>query len=194
MTDPATDPAPDPAPDPALAELLDFWFDPANRPFWFDATPAFDRELATRFGSMHDRAAKGRFEAWTEQPRGALGLVLLLDQVPRNLFRGTRRAFATDDQARWVAELALDRGHDRALDEDGRAFLYMPFQHSEDPQDQDRSVALFRQLSDPGWADYARRHRDVIARFGRFPSRNAALGRTTTEAEAAFLAEHGPGW
>jgi uncharacterized protein (DUF924 family) len=180
--------------DPALDALLDFWFSDAARPFWFDATPAFDAELGSRFGALHDRAAKGALAHWVDTPQGALGLVLLLDQVPRNLFRGTPRAFATDDQALAVADDALERGHDRALDEAGRAFLYMPLEHCEDPDVQARCVALMAQLDDPSWADFARKHRDVIARFGRFPSRNAALGRESTAEERAFLAERGPGW
>jgi uncharacterized protein (DUF924 family) len=180
--------------DPALDELLGFWFSEQARPYWFAATAAFDAELASRFGTLHDRAAKGALDPWEETAAGALGLVLLLDQLPRNLFRGTPRAFATDDQARAVLERALERGFDRALDEEGRAFLYLPFEHCEDLDDQERCVALMAQLSTPGWADFARKHRDVIARFGRFPSRNAVLGRPSTAAEQAFLAEHGPGW
>jgi uncharacterized protein (DUF924 family) len=182
------------AADPALDALLGFWFSDAARPRWFDATPAFDAELATSFGTLHDRAAKGALDHWVETPQGALGLVLLLDQLPRNLFRGTPRAFATDDQARAVTDEALARGHDRHLDEAGRAFLYMPLEHCEDPDAQARCVQLMAQLSDPGWAEFARKHRDVIDRFGRFPSRNAVLGRDSTAAEQAFLAEHGPGW
>lgn len=183
------------AADPELRELLDFWFDPATRPFWFESTQAFDGDLATRFGTLHARAAAGQRAHWEDTPHGCLGLVLLLDQVPRNLFRGTARAFATDGHALSIADLSVGRGDDRHLDEPERLFLYLPFEHAEDMEAQDRSVALISELtSEPAWADYARKHRDVIARFGRFPSRNAALGRESTPEERHFLETEGKGW
>lgn len=176
---------------PAECEaLLAFWFDPATRPYWFAATADFDRELARRFGRLRERAAAGALADWETSARGCLGLVLLLDQLPRNLFRDDARAFATDAAARAVAERALGQGFERQLDEPGRLFLYLPFEHAEDLAAQDRSVALISQLtSDPEWARHAREHRDTIARFGRFPWRNAVLGRTSTPAELRFLAD-----
>ncbi|MDZ7712345.1 MAG: DUF924 family protein [Rhodovibrio sp.] len=180
--------------DPNLSALLDFWFDPESRPYWFDSTPDFDAQLRDRFLGLYEDAAGGGLTGWRADGRGCLGLVLLLDQLPRNVFRGTPQAFETDSQARAVTRYALDMAFDQQLDEAQRLFLYLPLEHSEELDDQDRSVALIRQLeSEPGWRDYARKHRDVIARFGRFPHRNAILGRASTPEERAFL-EDGPGW
>ncbi len=122
---------------------------------------------------------------------GALALCLLLDQFPRNMFRGTRRAYRTDPVAVDVADRAIERKHDRAVAPELRRFFYLPFSHSEDPADQERSVALAEALGDPETVKWARHHRDIVARFGRFPHRNAILGRSTTPEEAAFLAEEG---
>jgi uncharacterized protein (DUF924 family) len=189
----STDPAAGPD-DPRLAALLDFWFDPASRPHWFDSTPAFDAQLHEHFGALYEVAAGGGLTGWRADGRGCLGLVLLLDQLPRNVFRDTPRAFATDAQARAVTRHALEMGFDQQLDEAQRLFLYLPLEHSEDLGDQDRSVALIGQLtSEPMWKDYADKHRAVIARFGRFPHRNAVLGRESTPEERAFL-QDGPGW
>lgn len=174
-----------------MEELLAFWFDPSNRPRWFEADPSFDREVERRFGDLVRAAAAGKLESWADSPRGALALCILLDQLPRNIARGTPGAFAHDAQARDVARRALAAGFDRALLPEERLFLYLPFEHSEDLSDQERSVALFAELGSAEWLDYAVRHRDIIARFGRFPHRNAILGRPGTEAEAAFLQEPG---
>ncbi|MBK1696266.1 DUF924 family protein [Rhodovibrio salinarum] len=179
---------------PRLADLLTFWFDPASRPYWFDSTPAFDAQLRERFLDLYAAAADGGLRQWRTSAHGCLGLVLLLDQVPRNVFRGTPQAFATDPEARAITLEALDKAFDRELDEAQRLFLYLPLEHSEDLADQDRSVALIAQLtSEPAWKDYADKHRAVIARFGRFPHRNALLGRESTAEEREFL-EQGVGW
>lgn len=178
-----------------LERLLAFWFSERARARWFEPDPAFDRDVREAFLPLYHDAANGGLVAWRETPCGCLGLVLLLDQVPRNVFRDQPRAYATDAQAREVAAHALARGFDLALGEEERGFLYMPFQHSEDPEDQERSVRLFETLDgDPRWAESARRHRDIVARFARFPHRNAVLGRSSTPQEAAFLAEHGRGF
>jgi uncharacterized protein (DUF924 family) len=168
-------------------EVLDFWFDPANQPFWFKKSAAFDEAVRHRLGDAHAAAAAGRLDDWRATPEGALALVILLDQVPRNIHRGTARAFATDDAALAVAAAAIDDGFDRGLDKDQRLFLYLPLEHSEKLADQERSVALFTELGDARLTDYAVRHRDIVARFGRFPHRNALLGRASTEEEISFL-------
>jgi uncharacterized protein (DUF924 family) len=131
-------------------------------------------------------AARGDLELWSASPEGALALVILLDQFPRNAFRGTPRMYATDAQARCVARMAIAAGHDRSVSEDLRHFLYLPFAHSEDLADQDMSVELNKPLG-PNYELNARRHRDIVIRFGRFPHRNCILGRNMTDAEQDFL-------
>jgi uncharacterized protein (DUF924 family) len=177
-----------------IERILSFWFgagwpsgEALPRRIWFEPTPAFDADIARSFGNEVERAAAGEFAELTGSAEGCLTLAILLDQFPRNLFRGTAKAFAADTRARTVARHALERGFDLTLPPVMRLFLYLPFEHSEELADQQRSVALFETLGDAGWLDYAVRHRDIIARFGRFPHRNAALGRTTTAEEAAFL-------
>lgn len=172
-------------------EVLDFWFAAENQPRWFVRDPAFDASVVERLGHLHERAAAGELESWGDDPRGALALVILLDQVPRNAFRGQARAFASDPHARAITSRALDLGLDRALTEVERVFLYLPLEHSESLADQERCCALMAALSAPIWLDFAERHRAIIARFGRFPHRNVALGRASTAEEIAFLAEPG---
>lgn len=179
--------------------LLDFWFggddDEAGRKVWFTVDPAFDAELRQRFGALSAQALAGALDGWAETAEGALALVLLLDQLPRNLNRGQHGAFACDEKARQIARLAVARGFDRALAPVRRQFFYLPFEHSEDLADQAEGVRLFASLPEGTFRDncvaYARRHHAVIERFGRFPHRNAALGRATTEEEQEFL--QGPG-
>ncbi len=181
------------------SDILDFWFngDPsARRAAWFQKDDAFDAECA-RFASAAEAARAGAFDHWAGSAEGSLALLILLDHLSRNLHRGSALAFAADARARQVASAAVDRGFDRVLTPVQRMFVYLPFEHSEDLADQDRSVALFeaiRPALGDSTVDYARRHRDVIARFGRFPHRNAVLGRTNTAAEAAYLAEPGSGF
>ena len=153
---------------------------------WFGKDAAFDREIAARFLGIHETAAARGLADWEGTAAGALALLLLLDQFPRNMFRGSARAFATDPLARAVAERAIAHGFDTAAPGPERIFFYLPFMHSENPADQERSLALTRQ-ADGGNDKYARIHADIIARFGRFPHRNAVLGRTTTPQEQAFL-------
>lgn len=182
--------------------LLDFWFapegDPARerrRQIWFKSTPEFDLLVRDAFLADHEAAAAGALADWEAMPESALALVLLLDQVPRNVFRGTPRAYATDEEARAAAERALARGFDQQVPPVWRSFFYLPFHHSENVADQRRALALFTALPrDPDFPDdlrYTRRYNDIIARFGRFPHRNAILGRPSTPEEIAFLA--GPG-
>lgn len=174
--------------------VLAFWFGgvagddfKSRNRVWFGKDEALDGAIRSRFAALHADAAAGRRTAWEADPRGALALVVVLDQFPRNMFRGTPEAFATDPLALAVAKRAIDRGFDRLLRPVERLFLYLPFEHSEVLAEQERSVALVGTLGDPGTLDYAKRHRDIVARFGRFPHRNAILGRMSTPEEAAFL-------
>ncbi len=183
--------AADAAADPRIAELVGFWRT-AGPGAWFTKDADFDDGFRTRFLALHEAAAAGVLDGWAATPEGALALLLLLDQFPRNAFRGTARMYATDAAARRVATAAVAAGHDAALEPALRLFVYLPFAHSEDPADQERSVALTRGLGEPSLA-HAERHRDVVRRFGRFPHRNDILGRTTTPAERRFLAEGGFG-
>ncbi|RKK05572.1 DUF924 family protein [Pseudoroseomonas wenyumeiae] len=189
----------------AAREILDFWFAgnlEAARPVWFRRDEAFDAAIARNFGDLVEPARQGRLDAWASDAEGALALLLLLDQFPRNLFRGRAEAFASDSHARVVARRAvLERRQDLALPPTARSFFYLPFEHGEDMADQNLSVALFEGLRDhaparaPGGAiDYAWRHWHVIARFGRFPHRNAALSRANTEAETLYLTQPGAGF
>lgn len=168
------------------AQVVAFWRE-AGPSKWFRGGDAFDAECRERFTAAHHAAARREFDDWSSSAEGALGLLLLLDQIPRNLFRDSGHAFATDGLARHFARRALDAGHDAAFEPALRAFFYLPFEHSEALADQDHSVALFAALGDANYRDYAVAHRDVIARFGRFPHRNAALGRDSTPEERAWL-------
>jgi len=181
--------------------ILDFWFGKpgtteygAAREFWFRKVPAFDAELRARFAPAIETALAAGFSEWSS-PRGTLARILLLDQFTRNSFRDTPRAFAGDAPALGLAEAAIARGDDAGLASVERWFMYMPFQHAESAAAQERSVALFRRLRDEtGLADplpWAERHAAVIRRFGRFPHRNAILGRASTPEEIAFLATPG---
>jgi len=178
------------------SDILHFWFEETPEKDWFQGGEAFDAKIKERFRSVYDSAAAGAFESWAEDAQGALALCIVLDQFPRNMFRGSAQAFASDDHALRVARQAVERGFDRELSPVQRRFLYLPFEHSEDLADQKRSVALFetiREEDELGY-DYALRHLDVIERFGRFPHRNAALGRTNTAEEEDYLSQPGAGF
>ena len=188
--------------DPIAAGVLDLWFGaPASpergqqRKAWFQKNPAFDDEIRARFGEAVAIALAGGFGAWCATARGALARVILLDQFTRNLFRDTPRAFEGDPRALATAEDALARGFDRELGVYERWFLYMPFEHAEDVAAQHRSLALFeelaRELGDDDPLVWAQKHADVIFRFGRYPHRNAILGRASSPEEEAFLREPG---
>ena len=165
--------------------LLSFWRD-AGFEGWFGKDAAFDRDFSQRFAALHEQAAAGRLDDWRDSREGALALLILLDQYPRNAFRNTPRAFATDDQALALAKDSIARGYDVETDEDMRLFFYLPLEHSEDLADQERSVELATALSDKV-LDYAMEHRDIIRRFGRFPHRNPILGRESTPEELAYI-------
>jgi len=174
-----------------LDEVLEFWFSDHSRHHWFASTPGFDRSVARRFGDLFARAAAGDLVPWEDSPKGCLALCLLLDQVPRNLFRGTQRAFATDRIALEVARRAIANGFDRELPPEQRQFLYLPFVHSERLADQLRAEALYDGADLTEALDHMRAHHlPIIRRFGRLPHRNAVLGRPSTPEELAFLAEH----
>jgi uncharacterized protein (DUF924 family) len=171
------------------AAVVDFWRD-AGPDLWFARDPAFDKRFRERFLSLHEAAATGELADWMTTPDGALALLLLLDQFPRNAFRGTPRMYASDPLARDMARLAIKAGHDRLVPEDMRVFVYLPLGHSEDLADQDYSVELNQRLGPPN-SLHAERHRDIVQRFGRFPHRNAILGRPMTPAEQRYLDEGG---
>ena len=181
--------------------MLEFWFgaEPGvQRAEWFRKDEAFDAGIRRRFGELHARAARRELEAWRASPEPMLALVVALDQFSRNLFRGDARAFAQDAHARECAVQALGRGDDLLLVPVQRMFLYLPFEHSESLADQERGVDLMRSLDEfeatRGMSEWAVRHRDVVRRFGRFPHRNAALGRESTPEEAEFLRQPGSGF
>jgi uncharacterized protein (DUF924 family) len=171
------------------AALVDFWRE-AGPTLWFAKDAAFDRRFRDRFLPPYEAAAQGALTEWPATAEGALALVLLLDQFPRNAFRGTLRMYATDVLARRIAHAAIEAGHDRAVEPQLSLFFYLPFGHSESLADQERSVALARRLGQPNLS-HAERHRDIIRRFGRFPHRNPILGRAMTEAEQRYLDEGG---
>lgn len=180
-------------------DVLDFWFSGRARGLWFTNDAGFDAEIRQRFGSAVGQALSGGFQDWRRQPEGALALLILLDQMARNIHRGTATAFAGDRRAVDVAEKAIAAGYDRRVDPARRAFFYLPFEHSEDPTHQARCVDLFaahaaeappeHRAEAEDMLDYARRHAKVISRFGRFPHRNALLGRHCTPEEESFLAD-----
>ena len=165
-------------------DVVQFWRE--AEPHWFSHDAGFDHQFSERFMALHQRAAAGELAAWAQSPEGALALLILLDQFPRNAFRGSARMYATDPQARDVARAALKAGHPAHVEAGLRPFFHLPFSHSEDLTDQDLAVSLQAPLGGDS-AKFARGHRDIIQRFGRFPHRNALLGRSTTPQEQAFL-------
>jgi uncharacterized protein (DUF924 family) len=170
-------------------QVLNFWFDPPNSRHWFDASDAFDQKVRGQLQDRYAEAAQGHLDHWCGSPEGALALCILLDQVPRNIFRASAQSFATDRQARNTARQILAQGFDQSYPtDDHRLFCYLPFEHSEDAEDQRLSVRLFSErIGDPGYREYARRHLHIISRFGRFPHRNAILGRPSTPEELEYL-------
>ena len=168
------------------AEIVAFWREAGYRK-WFARDDAFDAEFKARFLDAHFAASRREHEDWLDDAGGALALLILLDQLPRNAFRDSAHSYATDPLARHYADRAVEAGHDRTFDASLRAFFYMPFEHSEDMADQERAVELFRELGNEKYLGYAEAHRKVIAQFGRFPHRNRALGRVNTPEEQAWL-------
>jgi uncharacterized protein (DUF924 family) len=189
-----------------IQRIFEFWFgalDEKGSPSvehsarWWRKDPAFDAAIAEEFGADIERASRGELDDWKETPRGRLALVILLDQFSRNVYRDTPRAFANDARALALAEEGIERGEDRELSVVERSFLYMPLMHAENLAVQERAVAVFRRANEElegsfeQALEYAIRHRDIVARFGRFPHRNAILGREPTPEEVEFLKQPG---
>lgn len=188
---------------PRAADVLQFWFGEYERSAspdvrWFRKDPAFDAEISDRFRSLHEEGASGRLSEWSNTPGDCLALVIVLDQFPRNMFRGQSQAFATDALALGAARHAVDSAYDAGMRPVERRFLYLPFEHSESLDDQSRSLALMSRLAPyPETVDvfpYAVRHWEIVRRFGRFPHRNAALARPGTPEEIEFLKQPGSGF
>ena len=178
----------------SIRDILDFWFLPLGDPrhgkprkIWWDSTLEFDAESRTRFGALVDKAIAGGLDPWRKSPDGALALVLLCDQFPRNIHRRTARAFSGDAKARETARFAIAHNYPVAYGRDMRMFFFMPFQHSEELADQDFCCTLFATLRDEDNDKHANDHRDIVARFGRFPHRNEVLGRECTPDELDYL-------
>lgn len=177
-------------------DVLAFWFEETQPAQWFQVNPDFDADIARRYADAYDKAARGILDDWKTDSDGCLALCILLDQFPRNMFRGAAKAFATDGKALVIAKFALSKGFDQVLSPIKRRFLYLPFEHSENLNDQRKCVELFDKMKkdDPLGYDYALRHLKIIERFGRFPHRNAVLSRMSTPDEEEFLAKGGPGF
>ncbi len=170
------------------SDILDYWFTPPMTEHWFNSTPEIDADMHERFSQLWLAAACSDCDSWGEEADGALALVILLDQIPLNIFRGKSKSFTTEHKSRVVSRRAIDKGLDQAIKIDRRSFLYMPFMHSEDLSDQDECVRLMG--TDPAMAEalkFAEHHRDIIKRFGRFPHRNAIFGRKSTADEIEWL-------
>lgn len=172
-----------------IDDVLAFWFEELAPEAWFKRSDAVDQQIREQFSDLYERMARDGVAP--AAAREALAAVIVLDQFPRNMFRGTARAFASDPAARAISRAAIDAGFDRQLDKHGRLFIYLPLEHSEDLADQRRSVALIGALGDPRLTEFADAHHRIIARFGRFPHRNAALARRSSPEEIVFLTEPG---
>jgi uncharacterized protein (DUF924 family) len=176
----------------SVEDILRFWFEELDPKDWWRKDDAIDEAIVTHFGGVYEQLRKDGVPAsWLESPEGTLAAILVLDQFPRNMFRDNAQAFATDAVALALAKRAIAKGIDMKLEPSRRAFIYLPFQHSEDAQDQARSIELFTALGQPLNLDFALRHKAIIDRFGRYPHRNAVLGRASTGEELAFLKEPG---
>jgi uncharacterized protein (DUF924 family) len=177
-----------------IRAILDFWLLPLDDPeygkarkLWWNGTPELDAEITGKFGVLLGKAAAGQLDHWANSPDGALALILLCDQFSRNVHRKTAQAFATDAKARSISRIALARFYPAAFPHDVRLFFYMPFQHSEELADQELCCMLFQALSNTDNDKHATDHRDIVARYGRFPHRNEVLGRTSTAEELEYL-------
>lgn len=175
-------------------EVLHFWFGELSRQQWFAVSPELDVASRERFGPTHLALSRGEVTTWRETPEQRLAAIIVLDQLSRNIYRGSPLAFAADWMALREARLAIDAGADQAVSAEQRGFFYLPFEHSESLADQERSVELFKALGDADYLDYAERHLAVIREFGRFPHRNAFLGRESTGAELEYLSKPGAGF
>ena len=172
-------------------DVLNFWFSERVKPLWFKKSADFDREIKQRFLDTYQRAEAGILNDWRDDPRDLLALIIVLDQFPRNLFRNTALAFATDKQAVELTKYAVNNNYQQNLSPEELAFLYMPLMHSENKQDQKKCVELFTELGREDNLKFAIEHRDIIDRFDRFPHRNEILGRQSTPEEQKFLTQPG---
>jgi uncharacterized protein (DUF924 family) len=177
--------------DKRAEQILAFWFDEIGTDQWYNGSPELDATIRQKFETVWGFAARGELDQWICEPLTSLALLIVLDQFPRNMFRGDRKAFATDGKALRAAKEAINLKHDQRLDMPGRQFFYLPFMHSENGPDQERGVRLFLFSEADTELLHARAHRWIIRRFGRFPYRNAALGRKSTPAEEEFIAQGG---
>lgn len=168
-------------------EIIDFWFSDDVQKLWFNSTPEFDGLLRERFLGTWEQAGRGELEHWLQSAEGCLALVIILDQLPLNMFRESAQSYATEARSREVAHVALERGFDKSLAPEQRAFLYMPFMHSEALSDQQLALQLFAQPGLEGNYRFAQHHHGIIEKFGRFPHRNEALGRHSSAAELEYL-------
>jgi len=168
-------------------QIIDFWFADEVRKLWFKSTAEFDRTICERFEDILKQADRGELDHWTESAEGCLALVIILDQFPLNMFRGSAQSFATEAQSREVARVVIEKGFDKMLPAEQQAFLYMPFMHSEDLADQELALKLFDQPGMESNLRFARHHHAIVETYGRFPHRNTALGRTSTAAEIEYL-------
>jgi uncharacterized protein (DUF924 family) len=168
-------------------EIIDFWFSDDVQKLWFNSTPEFDGLLRERFLGTWEQASRGELEHWLQSAEGCLALVIILDQLPLNMFRESAQSYATEARSREVAQVALEQGFDKSLAPEQRAFLYMPFMHSEALADQQLALRLFAQPGLEGNYRFAQHHHGIIEKFGRFPHRNEALGRHSSAAELEYL-------
>lgn len=167
--------------------IIDFWFSDAVSKLWFNATPEFDRQLRDDYQALWEQASRGELADWAETAQGSLALVIMLDQFPLNMFRGTARSYSSTARSRDVARAAIERGFDKELPLEQRSFLYMPFMHSEEIDDQRYAIELFEGAGLESNLRFARHHHAIVEEFGRFPHRNQALGRKSSQAEKEYL-------
>lgn len=171
-------------------DVRDFWFSEEMLPYWFKKSDDIDSQIIQLFGATYEAAHAGKLDHWMNRAEDALALMITLDQFPRNLFRESGRSFESNGLALKYARIALDKGYDQQCDEAARTFFYLPFMHSENLADQDRSIKLYENLGDQNSLHFAQKHRDIVAQFGRFPHRNDVLGRENTPEETEFLKTH----
>ena len=170
-----------------IEDIINFWFSEEVKPLWFNSTPEFDQQLRDQYETLWQQGMDGELESWTDTAEGCLALVILFDQFPLNMFRDQAKGYSSEKLARNVADLAILRGFDQQLPESQIAFLYLPFMHSENLDDQKRSIELFGKAGFEQNLRFAHHHREIIEKFGRFPHRNEALGRDSTQAEIDYL-------
>lgn len=170
-----------------MTEVLNFWFGEPMRDHWFSSTPEIDKLISDNYESLWEQAKSGELDSWAENPGGCLALCVILDQMPLNMFRGTAKSFSTEQQAVKITKLAIENGLDNHISVDKISFLYMPLIHSENMDDQNLAVESFAKVELEGNLKFAKHHRGIIEKFGRFPHRNEALGRTSSQAEIDYL-------